>query len=311
MSLKISESRVLVTGCDGFLGRRLAEHFASLGASVLGIGSTSSEVGEVAFRRVVCPLERVALGDLLRDAKPDLCLHAAGPASVPASVQDPLGDFQRAVPAVVHVLEALRLLDHGCRFLLLSSAAVYGNPERLPVEEARPAQPISPYGFHKWMAELAVAEYRTVFGVPAASARIFSAYGPGLRKQVVWDLCQRAVKKGALHVFGTGSETRDFIHADDAVRALAAIAEGGAFQGEVTNLGSSEETSIRQVAGWVAEEAGLPEAPIFDGGFCEGAPLNWQADTTRLRGLGWEPRIAAEAGLRETIKWCLDEGRKG
>jgi UDP-glucose 4-epimerase len=76
-------------------------------------------------------------------------------------------------------------------FLLLSSAAVYGNPQTLPVGEDQPVAPLSPYGFHKRQAELLVEEFARIYGLKGAVARIFSAYGPGLRRQVIWDICDR------------------------------------------------------------------------------------------------------------------------
>lgn len=311
MSFKTEEATILITGCDGFLGRHLASQFSALGARVIGIGSQRAPDPGAAlpFRRETISLERGALLSLLDGQVPDLCIHAAGPASVPASVEAPLADFSRAVPPALELLEALRELGGRTKFLLLSSAAVYGNPDRLPISEDQPTKPISPYGFHKQMTELAAAEYHSVYGMPVSMVRIFSAYGQGLRKQVVWDLCRRAVSEGELHVFGTGGETRDFIHVDDVVHAVEMIARHAAFAGEVFNVATSEETSIGQLAGWVAEEAGLAQPPVFDGTVCLGAPRNWRADTKRLEDLGWVPRWQAEKGLRQTIQWSLEELR--
>src|SRR5438552_189686 len=82
------------------------------------------------------------------------------------------------------------------------------------------ARRLSPYGYHKRQAELICEEFSRVYALPTAVARIFSAYGPGLRRQVVWDICEKALATGKLELRGTGAESRDFIHAADIARGL-------------------------------------------------------------------------------------------
>ena len=119
---------------------------------------------------------------LVEQERPDCLVHCAGPASVHNSVVDSASDFYGSTVVTFEILKALQSGAPKCRFLQLSSAAVYGEPADLPVKETHTLNPISPYGFHKWQCELVCQEFAKVYGQPTAIVRIFSAYGAGLRR---------------------------------------------------------------------------------------------------------------------------------
>jgi UDP-glucose 4-epimerase len=275
----------LVTGHHGFLGRHVASALAAAGLEVAGAGRPEVELPSAEFDAV------------LRDARPSLVVHCAGPASVPASLQDPEGDRSGAVD----VLRALVDRLGSARLVLVSSAAVYGQPERLPVAEDAPLAPVSPYGRHRVEAERVARES----GVPLVIARVFSAYGEGLRRQVLWDVARRALAGDPVELSGTGGETRDFVHARDVAGAIASIARRAAFEGEVVNVGTGVETSIARLAELVTRELGSGEVR-FSGSARPGDPARWRADITRLRGLGFEPRVAIEEGAPAYARWVRD-----
>ncbi|MES2571746.1 MAG: SDR family oxidoreductase, partial [Verrucomicrobiota bacterium] len=237
---------VLITGVAGFLGRHAARQFSREGWRVIGVDDASPENAQPAagalYHRMRLPSP--ALRELLRAARPDVFVHCAGRASVPLSMDDPASDFRDNTLLTFEMLEMLRREAPACRFLFLSSAAVYGNPEALPVEESHRVAPLSPYGYHKRQCELLCEEFSAIFGLPTAALRIFSAYGPGLRRQVIWDICERVLTSGELRLRGTGNESRDFIHAIDIGRALTCIASQAPCQGEIYNLASGREATI-------------------------------------------------------------------
>ena len=289
---------ILITGVAGFLGRYAARHFSDRGYSVLGVDSSPPENA---------PLERLAayhqfrlpdlnLLPLLRSSPPGFCIHCAGRASVGLSMTEPAGDFRSNAALTFEMLEALRLCSPKCRFLLLSSAAVYGNPDSLPVSEEHPIRPISPYGFHKHQAEQICREFHSVFGVPTASVRIFSAYGPGLRRQVVWDMCRKAFQEEKFELQGTGHETRDFIHALDVIHGLDAVLLKAPMQGEVYNLASGVEVSIEKLAALVLNALSIDRKAVFGGKNIPGNPLRWHADARN------QPR---------TLRPVLEQFRRG
>jgi UDP-glucose 4-epimerase len=191
--------------------------------------------------------------------------------------------------------------------VLLSSAAVYGNPVSLPItEEATPA-PLSPYGYHKLQCELIGEEFARIFGLPVASARIFSAYGVGLRRQVVWDICEKAIVQGGLRLRGTGGESRDFVHAVDVAGGIAAMVEKAPMRGERYNLASGEETTIATLAEKLLAFLGCAAKPEFGAQENRGDPKNWRAETARLRALGFQPRVSLDEGLRGVATWARAE----
>ena len=160
-------------------------------------------------------------------------------------------------------------------------------PCRCPVSETHKPAPLSPYGYHKLQCELLCEEFARLFALPTATARIFSAYGPGLRRQVVWDIFERVLTTGALVLHGTGAESRDFIHATDIARALVRLADMAPCQGEVYNVASGEEVTI----------AGLARAARRDAR-CDGrAGLRRRGDAGQSHQLACRHRPSARARI--------------
>ncbi len=274
MMPKNDPKKVLVTGAAGFLGRYVGKHFHDQGWTVVGIDSVPPENAPTSnLRAYHClKLPDPALGKILQQCAPAACIHCAGRASVPLSVAEPAADYHAHAVLTFEVLEALRHHAPECKFVFVSSAAVYGNPCALPVTESAPTAPISPYGFHKLQGELSCVEYAEIYGLPTASARIFSAYGPGLRRQVLWDICRKILTGEPLVLQGIGEESRDFIHALDVARALHLIVVKGAMAGDVYNLASGREVTIRDLAGLLAAALGRQRSAASTGSSPPGLP---------------------------------------
>lgn len=296
---------VLITGCSGFLGGLLSSHFAAAGHDCYGVGTVSPGNAPShalrAYRQCRLPSEEVA--GWVAELRPRLLIHAAGRSSVPLSVEDPAADFGAGPPVVFQLLEAIRRHSPATAFVLLSSAAVYGNPERLPIPESCRPAPISPYGFHKLQSEWIVREFAQVYGLRAASARIFSAYGPGLRRQLLWDFCRKALADPLVELQGSGAESRDFIYGTDICEAVSCISEQAPLAGEALNICSGEQTSIAALADLLASHFPTPVQVRFRGDRPDGVPLCWQGDATALQSLGFQPRVPLAEGVRRTVEW--------
>lgn len=300
---------VLITGVAGFLGRYVARHFSEQGWSVVGTDTSPPENAPLAsltfYYRLQLPDS--GLGKLLKEHSPHACIHCAGRASVGLSVIDPAADFYGNPVLTLELLNTLRLNAPECRFIALSSAAVYGNPQSLPVSETQSAAPLSPYGFHKLQGEQLCLEFAKVYGLSTASARIFSAYGPGLRRQVMWDICYKATIQNSVILQGTGQESRDFIHALDIAKALQLIVTEAPMQGESYNLATGREVTIGELAGHLLTALEYEGDPQFDGVVPAGNPLNWRADISKLQRLGFSPTISLERGIKTFANWCRAE----
>ena len=296
---------VLITGAGGFLAGHVAAAFSSAGWRTIGIGRTDphrqAERFEIFDLRDVVDIEHDI--SLLERYAPDAIVHLAAPASVQQSVRNPLADVQGHVLPTAALLESIRIAAIDTRVILISSAAVYGDPESLPVSEDAPLAPISPYGFHKLQQELLLDDYVRIHGLRGCKARIFSTYGENLRRLAVWDIARRALADH-FTVYGSGEETRDYLYAGDAARAICCLAERAECNGEAVNVASGEGVTIRVLAEEIFRLAGIDAAPEFTGEMLPGSPRRWRADVTRLRNLGCPPSPWA-AGLERTINWIV------
>jgi UDP-glucose 4-epimerase len=300
---------VLITGVAGFIGRYVARYFSKQGWKVIGTDNSPPENAPVAdlstYQRLQLPSPEFS--NILQVHQPDALIHCAGRASVALSVSDPVADFYSNTIVTFNLLDALRLNTPHCKFIFLSSAAVYGNPSKLPIDETYPVSPISPYGFHKLQSEQLCLEFSKIYDIPTASLRIFSAYAPGLRRQVLWDICSKALTQERVVLQGTGQESRDFIHALDIAKALMVVATSAQMKGEVYNLASGREATISELATLVLEGVEHQGELVFDGIVPQGNPLNWQADITKIESIGFMPSVQLEQGVKVFTNWCRAE----
>lgn len=300
--------RVLVTGAGGFLGSHLCAYFGRRGHSIAALDKFSPVHIPVEVYPNLSGFFEISLPDdtlvtILRQFQPSLLIHCAGSASVPYSMQEPHEDFRQSAGVTSFVIEMLRKHMPSCHFVFLSSAAVYGNPGALPVGEETPCRPISPYGYHKHICELLCEEYATLFGIKSSVLRIFSAYGERLQKQVVFDLCRKFADPSCetVEVYGTGNETRDFIHARDIAQSVERIHHNGATG--LFNIASGRQTRISEIADMVKDCFRSDKNIVYSGSARPGDPLYWQADIARIASLGFRQEIPLDEGIWEYCRW--------
>ncbi len=296
----------LICGAAGFIGSYTIRAFNDAGWNVLGAGRGSPST-------YACSLSDVPYlqGDLreqsfvdavLAAARPDQIVFAAGPSNVQSSFDDPTRDFESQVLPLFRMLEAARRLPRLPRVMLVSSAAVYGNPSHMPTAETSQLAPISPYGYHKLHQERLLDEFTALYGLPTCKARVFSTYGIGLRHLAVWDITRR-VMSGESSLRGRGRESRDYLNVRDVASALEMIASGSNFAGEAVNVASGDEVTIERLARAINRELGEVAGPRFDGEVLAGSPIRWQADVGVLRALGFVQQVPFALGIAETVDW--------
>jgi UDP-glucose 4-epimerase len=242
--------------------------------------------------------------------RPDAIVHLAGGSSVGSAIAQPREDFSRTVVATAELLEWIRSHAPECRLAVASSAAVYGSGHAGPIPEVASLRPYSPYGHHKLMMELLCRSYGDTYGVRSIALRLFSVYGPELRKQLLWDLCEK-LRRGAapIEMGGSGVELRDWVHVEDAVRAISECvweAEPGV---PVMNVGTGTSLSVAQVVDTVckawASEGGQRHLVKFSGRSRPGDPDSLVADNSKLEASGFRCRVAAEQGMAGYVRWFL------
>jgi dTDP-glucose 4,6-dehydratase/UDP-glucose 4-epimerase len=291
---------ILIIGSKGFIGNHALNYFLQKKDIVYGCDVVTDYVDENYFQIDATNSDYQII---FEKNKFDVCINCSGAASVPLSIEFPLKDFYLNTLNVFKILDAIRLHQPNCKFINLSSAAVYGNPERLPIEETFVLKPLSPYGIHKMQAEQVCKEFNHFYNLKTCSVRIFSCYGNGLKKQLLWDLYHKFQSSNVIELFGTGNETRDFIHVQDVVNALDLIIQNCDFENDIINLANAEEYKISYIAQLFSSLLNPNAEVTFNNVTKLGDPLNWRADISKLKKIGYSKSISIENGVEEYIKW--------
>lgn len=294
-------SKILIIGSEGFIGKHAQAFFLNKGYEVFTIdvldiikeNYIKVSADDSNFKQIFC------------NYKFDICINVSGAANVTNSFKDPLFDFNLNVFNVFKILEAIKLFNDKCKFVNLSSAAVYGNPDILPIIETSTILPISPYGFHKSISEIIVKEYYSVYKIQSISLRVFSVYGEYLKKQLFWDLYNKILHSSNDEIFlsGSGLETRDFIYVLDLLKALFLIINGVEFKGQAVNVANGEALTIKRVVEVFTMFVNPKFKVSFNNEIREGDPRFWESDITILKELGYSPDFTIEQGLNNYVKW--------
>jgi UDP-glucose 4-epimerase len=299
------QATALVTGGFGFLGRAVAVAYGRLGYRVVGLGHAHWTADEARANGYdVWRTADVNLQELeALDERYDVVIHCASNSSVPYSLHHPLEAFQRTVQSTAELLEHLRHSGSNPLIIYPSSAAVYGAAGDRPLRESDTPNPVSPYGHHKQMTEQLLACHARHFGLRAAVVRFFSVYGPGLAKQLLWDAaCKLSSGADEVSFWGTGEETRDWIHVDDAAALVGALSESQE-PFLVVNGAFGERITVAAVLHMLRSALGVEVAIRFNGVVKPGDPLYYHADIGRASALGWQPGVPLSRGLEEYVQW--------
>jgi UDP-glucose 4-epimerase len=288
--------RVVVTGGAGFIGSHLAAHLAERGFRVVAVDNLERASAVKRLEDAGVPL---VVGDVRHvDLPPaDAVVHAAAYISVDESWERPYDYMWNNAATTARV--AKQCAETGARLIYISSAAVYGEPQRLPIDENHPTRPLSPYGFSK----LAGEQVAQMLVPKAAVLRLFNVYGPGQTGPyagVITKFIERAKRGLPPVIYGDGTQTRDFVHVADVARFVEVVLDRGA--AGIFNVGTGRAVSIRELAAIVMRLAGLGGEPLY-GPPRPGDIKHSAADVTKARALGWEPRVPLEEGLRRL--WTL------
>ncbi|HEY8394941.1 MAG TPA: NAD-dependent epimerase/dehydratase family protein [Thermaerobacter sp.] len=297
--------RVLVTGAAGFIGSHVVE--AVVGEhEVVAVDDFSSgtleRVGDIAVQRLDVT-DPDGVMRVFREFRPDAVLHLAAQVSVERSLTEPDRDLDVNVYGTMNVLRAAAACGTG-RVVFASSAAVYGNPHRLPVDEDHPKEPLSVYGRSKLTAEWLVREYARGRGFDYVILRLGNVYGPRQRREtgpVVASFFLDALDGRGPTIHGDGLQTRDFVYVRDVARAFRLALDCP--PGVVANIAGGSATSIRDLAEMVCGLVGPDVRPRFGPPRPGDIRDSVLANDVARRELGWEPNVELATGLTETYEW--------
>ncbi|MGN7986700.1 NAD-dependent epimerase/dehydratase family protein [Pedobacter sp. 22226] len=295
--------KLLIIGAKGFIGSHAYQHFKNTEEYITYASDIVNDYNDPNYFQISS--SDADFTQLVRKLKPDWCINCAGAASVQDSFIKPLRDFSLNVNNVQKILFAIKEEHPSCKFIQVSSAAVYGNATKLPIEESATLNPLSPYGIHKKQAEELCETYHKYFGVNTYILRIFSAYGDGLTKQLFWDLYQKFnFENNTVTLFGTGNETRDFIHANDIVQCFEMIIKNAEVGFDIYNIANGKQLKIKDLVAVFKTLGNFDKKTVeFLGDNRTGDPLYWEADISKIVKLGYQSRISLNDGLKDYISW--------
>lgn len=289
--------KAVVTGGAGFIGSNLSHALVEAGweTHIIDI--------DPAFRKDTLPKEATlhvldvrstdAIQPVMEGA--DVVFHTAAVPRVPYSIEHPVETTDQNVTGTVSVLTAAARAKVR-RFIYSASGSAYGEQTILPLVETMEANPVNPYGLQKYVGELFVKLWSTMYGIETVSLRYFNVYGPSMDPNGPYAL---AIGKFALArknnepitIFGDGTVTRDFTHVSDVVRANMLAAENQKVgKGEVINIGAGRQTSIKALADMFGGEIKYGPARI--------EAHDSLADNGKAQELlGWKPLVGLEDGI--------------
>ena len=312
-----NQAVVWVTGAYGFIGRVLCAQLKAMGHSVGGIGHGAWPQSEFKNYGIDAWVNGdISTGNLhlLKNevGVPEMIFHLAGGSSVGSAIAQPKEDFNRTVGATVEVLEWIRENKVNTKVVAVSSAAVYGGGYVGPIEVSSELRPYSPYGHHKLMMENLCRSYGDCYGISSVVGRLFSVYGAGLKKQLLWDLCNKVESDSPdIELGGTGEEIRDWIHVDDAVKGLIALAPLASASCPTFNLGSGVGTSVFGVAKLLLFAFSATNGPLkaiaFTGKVRQGDPFSLIASNPFM---SKALTMNLSSGIEEYVRWYLSRDRK-
>lgn len=307
----IVSKKVLVTGGAGFIGSNIADRYIQEGYSVVIVDNLST-----GFKENINPGAKFYLADIgdgkkLREIfeteKPDYVNHHAAQIDVRKAVADPVFDARTNILGSINLIgESLRIGIE--KFIYISSGgAMYGEPENLPVDEACPVNPISPYGVSKHTVEHYLYLYGYNAGLKYTVLRYANVYGPRQDSHgeagVVAIFTEKMLRGEVPTVFGTGKQTRDYLYVEDVVQANMLCMEKG--DGGIYNLGTGNETSVIELLHLLKKAIGFEKEPLFAPartGEIERISLD---AGKAMRELGWKPKHSLEEGFKKTVEYYM------
>jgi NAD dependent epimerase/dehydratase len=307
--------KVLVTGADGFIGSHLVEALVAAGYEVTALAIYNS-FNDWGWLETVNCRDRIKIvcGDI-RDphfcrvlvAGQDMVFHLAALIAIPYSYTAPDSYVEVNVRGTLNLCQAAR--DHGvARFIHTSTSEVYGTARYVPIDEAHPLQPQSPYSASKIAADAMAMSFHHAFGLPVTVARPFNTYGPRQSARAVIPTIVSQIAAGRQQIMlGDTRPTRDFNFVLDTCRGMLLLAQCDAAIGQTVNIGSNFEISIGDTLTLIRKLMGSQIDAVHDPERLRPQDSEVQrlwCDNALIRRLtGFEPQFTLEEGLRRTIEW--------
>ncbi|KAF0243970.1 MAG: UDP-glucose [Planctomycetota bacterium] len=308
-------TRCLVLGGGGFLGSHICEALLKAGHSVRTFEKerVSRENVRTFFRELEWTegdfTDPHRIAEVLRGM--EVVVHCIGTTLPKSSNENPVYDISSNLVPTLHLLDAA--VHAGVRKVLFlsSGGTVYGIPQRVPIPEDHPTEPLTSYGIQKLSIEKYLKLYRHLHGLDYSVMRISNPYGerqrPNASQGAVTVFLYKAMKREPIEIWGDGSVVRDYLHVSDVARAALALLE---YKGEFRtfNVGSGAGLSLLQVVESIRKVLGHPVETLFRPPRPFDVPVNILDISRAARELSWRPSVAFDDGLRRSLAYLSQPG---
>lgn len=302
--------RILVTGGAGFIGSNIVDKLIELGYEVAVIDNISTgKIEKLNSKAKFYKLDITDAESMIKtfmEYRPEVCIHHAAQVDVQKSIKEPMFDLNVNIVGTLNILEAC-IKSNVRKIIYASSAAAYGEPQYLPVDELHKTNPISLYGISKHTPEHHIEVYGKLHGLNYTILRYSNAYG--IRQEyegeggVIAIFLNKIIQDETPVIYGDGKQTRDFIYVKDIVEAnVTAINKG---DNEIINISNNNNISINELVEVLAKICNKNIQPSYKdargGDIIHSYMDNKKASVL----LGWEPKYSLEEGLKETLQYYI------
>jgi nucleoside-diphosphate-sugar epimerase len=305
--------KLLITGGLGFIGSHLVEKLSNKNNEIIILTKTLSKRSNLQNLTKNIKIKKINLTDfqkvgrIIENFKPDVIIHLAGNTSHSKSFEKPLQDVDSNIKTTLFMLEKIRQIGLSCKFLLGSTFIVIGRPKKLPVNENTPCNPTTIYGTNRLASEHLCKIYHDVYGINTNIFRITNSYGPREQikpnKNAVNFLINQASRKKKINIYNKGEFFRDLIFVDDVISGIITILRKGK-PGELYWISSAKKMWFKKFAGILQKttdcEISFPPTPGYTKKVDVG---NFVVSNSKLKKLGWEPKVSINRGIEKTIDY--------
>ncbi len=311
---------ILVTGGAGFIGSHLVDRLLERGERVRVLDNLSSGSLKNLERWLDSPNLDFMEGDLLNPGDVNRALkgceivyHMAAVPEVRLSRASPEEHFKQNIEATYNLLEAIAKGGGINLYVFASSSTVYGEAEVIPTpEDYAPLEPISVYGASKLAAEALSMAYAHTYGFRCIIYRMANIVGPRINHGVVYDFIEKLRRDPRrLEVLGDGTQSKSYLYVEDCIEGMLIGVERSSRRVEIFNIGSEDRVGVSVIARIVIEEMGLSDVEVYYTGGVDGG-RGWkgdvklmQLDVSKLKSLGWRPRMGSGEAVRLTARWLV------
>ena len=305
--------KIMITGGAGFIGSHLCDEFLKDNHQIIVLTRNESRLDNILHIRNRITLEQIdvidftKLGNSIEKNKPDVIIHLAGETSHSKSFENPLYDTEVNTKSTLFILEKIRTLNLKCRFILGSTFIVIGKPKKLPVNEETSCNPTTIYGTNRLASEHYCKIYHNVYGLDTVVFRITNSFGP--REQYVSNknainyLIYKAYKGEEITIYNKGRFYRDLIYISDVVSAITTIMKKGK-SGNLYWISSGKKIWFFELGKCLNQLTGATIKYVKPPTYTKKVDVgNFLVDNSKLRTLGWKPKISMVEGFKKTIEY--------